>query len=51
MSRSLNWKLMKNFSFLIKFNQMIERLKEQQNKLLINERYEAWESVASLLMK
>ena len=23
---------------------MIERLKEQQNKLLINERYEAWES-------
>ena len=28
------------------FNQMIERLKEQQDKLLINERYEAWESVA-----
>ena len=28
------------------FNSMIERLKEQQNKLLINERYEAWESVA-----
>ena len=24
------------------FNLMIERLKEQQNKLLINERYEAW---------
>ena len=24
------------------FNQMIERLKEQQDKLLINERYEAW---------
>ena len=31
------------------FNQMIERLKEQQNKLLINERYEAWESVARKL--
>ena len=28
---------------------MIERLKEQQNKLLINERYEAWESVARKL--
>ena len=28
------------------FNQMIERLKEQQDKLLITERYEAWESVA-----
>ena len=27
---------------------MIERLKEQQDKLLINERYEAWESVAKL---
>ena len=27
------------------FNQMIERLK-QQDKLLITERYEAWESVA-----
>ena len=31
------------------FNSMIERLKEQQNKLLINERYEAWESVARKL--
>ena len=31
------------------FNQMIERLKEQQDKLLINERYEAWESVARKL--
>ena len=31
------------------FNQMIERLKEQQNKLLINARYEAWESVARKL--
>ncbi len=31
------------------FNQMIERLKEQQNKLLLNERYEAWESVARKL--
>ena len=31
------------------FNQMIERLKEQQNQLLINERYEAWESVARKL--
>ena len=31
------------------FNQMIVRLKEQQNKLLITERYEAWESVARKL--
>ncbi len=31
------------------FNSMIERLKEQQDKLLINERYEAWESVARKL--
>jgi len=31
------------------FNEMIERLKEQQNKLLITERYEAWESVARKL--
>ncbi|RPG94620.1 MAG: HAMP domain-containing protein [Candidatus Pelagibacter sp. TMED286] len=31
------------------FNLMIERLKEQQDKLLINERYEAWESVAKKL--
>jgi two-component system nitrogen regulation sensor histidine kinase NtrY len=31
------------------FNQMIERFKEQQDKLLINERYEAWESVARKL--
>ena len=31
------------------FNQMIQRLKEQQDKLLINERYEAWESVARKL--
>ena len=31
------------------FNQMIERLKIQQDKLLINERYEAWESVARKL--
>ncbi len=38
------------FRQLIKnFNSMIERLKEQQNKLLINERYEAWESVARKL--
>ena len=28
---------------------MIDRLKEQQDKLLINERYEAWESVARKL--
>ena len=27
------------------FNSMIERLKEQQDKLLINERHEAWETV------
>jgi len=31
------------------FNQMIERLKEQQDKLLVSERYEAWESVARKL--
>ncbi len=31
------------------FNSMIQRLKEQQVKLLINERYEAWESVARKL--
>ena len=31
------------------FNEMIERLKEQQDKLLITERYEAWESVARKL--
>ena len=31
------------------FNQMIERLKEQQDKLLITERYEAWDSVARKL--
>ena len=31
------------------FNQMIERLKEQQDKLLLTERYEAWESVARKL--
>ncbi len=33
----------------VNFNQMIERLKEQQDKLLITERYEAWESVARKL--
>ena len=31
------------------FNLMINRLKEQQDKLLITERYEAWESVARKL--
>ena len=31
------------------FNQMIDRLKKQQDKLLITERYEAWESVARKL--
>jgi two-component system, NtrC family, nitrogen regulation sensor histidine kinase NtrY len=31
------------------FNFMIERLKEQQDKLLATERYEAWESVARKL--
>ena len=31
------------------FNQMIQRLKEQQDKLLITERYEAWENVARKL--
>ncbi len=31
------------------FNSMIERLKVQQNKLLITERYEAWETVARKL--
>ena len=28
------------------FNSMIEKLKDQQNKLLSNERHEAWETVA-----
>ena len=31
------------------FNSMIQRLKEQQDKLLLNERYEAWETVARKL--
>ena len=31
------------------FNSMIERLKEQQDKLLATERYEAWETVARKL--
>jgi len=31
------------------FNEMIDRLKEQQDKLLITERYEAWENVARKL--
>ena len=31
------------------FNLMIQRLKEQQDKLLVTERYEAWESVARKL--
>jgi two-component system nitrogen regulation sensor histidine kinase NtrY len=31
------------------FNSMIDRLKKQQDKLLANERYEAWESVARKL--
>ena len=31
------------------FNSMIERLKQQQDKLLIKERYEAWETVARKL--
>ena len=31
------------------FNQMIERLKDQQNKLIINERHEAWGSLARKL--
>jgi len=31
------------------FNLMIEKLKEQQDKLLITERYEAWETVARKL--
>ena len=31
------------------FNSMIERLKEQQDKLLVTERYEAWETVARKL--
>jgi two-component system nitrogen regulation sensor histidine kinase NtrY len=31
------------------FNNMIERLKKQQDKLLISERYEAWETVARKL--
>ena len=31
------------------FNNMIQRLKKQQDKLLIAERYSAWESVARKL--
>src|SRR5210317_1896249 len=31
------------------FNQMIDRLKDQQEKLIINERYEAWGSLARKL--
>ena len=31
------------------FNSMIERLKNQQEKLLTNERHEAWENVARKL--
>ena len=31
------------------FNQMIDRLKDQQNKLIINERHEAWGSLARKL--
>ena len=31
------------------FNSMITRLKRQQEKLLVTERYEAWESVARKL--
>ena len=31
------------------FNLMIDRLKNQQNKLIINERYEAWGSLARKL--
>ena len=34
---------------IINFNSMIQRLKEQQDKLLLTERYEAWESVARKL--
>ena len=33
----------------INFNNMIERLKKQQDKLLISERYSAWENVAKKL--
>ena len=33
----------------LNFNSMIERLKEQQDKLLTTERYEAWETVARKL--
>ena len=40
----------KEFLMLNKnFNNMIERLKKQQNKLLIAERYSAWETVARKL--
>ncbi len=34
---------------IINFNSMISRLKEQQDKLLTKERYEAWETVARKL--
>ena len=38
---------MKNLKNLNKnFNNMITRLKRQQDKLLVTERYEAWEVVA-----
>ena len=33
----------------LNFNNMITRLKRQQDKLLVTERYEAWESVARKL--
>ena len=33
----------------INFNSMIDRLKKQQDKLLVTERYEAWETVARKL--
>ena len=40
----------KEFSMLNKnFNNMIQRLKKQQDKLLVAERYSAWESVARKL--
>ena len=43
-SEDIEFKILNN-----NFNNMIERLKKQQDKLLLSERYSAWESVARKL--
>ena len=49
-SRVPESKIDKEFAMLNKnFNNMIQRLKKQQDKLLVAERYSAWESVARKL--